>query len=114
VVADDLELRSHLGEGLAGYVADLHVEPSLADALVLGDEVPLGYVVVVAPPVDPGVVRDIQRVSEMAGAPRVIVVGGDAAFQVVPGVESWIDLFAVGRARLCDEILAVLHRLEGA
>lgn len=114
VVAEDLDLRSHLGEGLAGYLADLHVEPSVADALVLGSEVPLGYVVVVAPPAEPGVVRDIGRVSESAGAPRVVVVGGEAAFQVVPGVSAWIDLFAVGKARLCDEIVTTLQRLEDA
>ncbi len=112
VVADDLELRSLLGVGLAGYLADLHVEPSLYDALVLGDELPLGYVVVIAPRADPGVVREIQRVSEMAGAPRVLVAGGDPAFQVVPGVAHWIDLLAVGKERLPDAILEALARLE--
>lgn len=114
VVAADPSLRSTLGAGLAGYLADLHVKPSLDDALLLGEQVPLGYVVIVAPRAEPNVVDALQRLAEIAGAPRIVVVGGDPAFQVVPGVHAWIDLLSVGPERVSTAIVDALEELERA
>lgn len=114
LVASEADLRQTLTTRLAGYVADLHTEASLEQAVVLGSEVPLGYVVVVGPRAEPWVAQTLQRLKELAGAPRVIIVGGDPAFQVVPGVDAWIDMATVARARLHEQIVGALRRLEGA
>jgi hypothetical protein len=110
LVAGDEQRRGTLRAHLARHAARLYAEGTLGAAHALGQRVTLGYIVVVAPEVAPGIADGLRRLKAMAGSPRVMVVGGDPAFQAVPGVDAWLDELEPPAA-LADEILAALKRL---
>lgn len=110
VVVADGRRRATLRAHLARQAARLFAEESLPQARALGKRVPLGYIVVVAPAPAPAVSEELRRLKEIAGSPGVVVIGGDPAFQVVPGVDAWLD-DGPGEAELAAKIIATLRSL---
>lgn len=92
IVVENARLRAWLRAKLHGRVDRLHLEPDVAHARAIGDHVPMGFVVVVQPPVKSNVGRELQSLKEMAGSPWVIVIGGDPRFEKVHGVDRWAEV----------------------
>jgi hypothetical protein len=110
IIVEDKRKRAWLRAQLRPHLARVHMEESVALARDIGRRAPMGYVVVVEPRPSPTISGELSGLKEMAGSPKVLVVGGEAAFQIVPGVDAWIE--APDLMELPDAIVKVLRQYD--